>query len=155
LPYEKNELSLIAFVPKTVDGLAEVEKGLTSARLEGWLKQRKPRMVSLELPKFKITAEFSLKKTLTDMGMPTAFDAKAADFTGMTTLEPLFIQEVIHKAYVDVHEKGTEAAAATAVLMFAGGIPPPPIPVVADRPFCFLIRENRTGSILFIGRLAD
>jgi serpin B len=151
----RSPLSMIVFLPKTVDGLTAFEKNLTSARLDEWLGKMKPRMVALELPKFKFTAEFSLKKTLSAMGMPTAFDARAADFSGMTTREPLFISDVVHKAYVDVHEKGTEAAAATAVLIFAGGLPPPPVPFVADRPFCFLIRENTTGSILFIGRVAN
>jgi serpin B len=153
LPYESRDLSMLIFLPRKADGLAALEKLLTSARLQEWLGKSKTHMVDLKLPKFKITAEFKLKETLSEMGMPTAFSNRA-DFGDMSTREKLFIDAVLHKAYVDVHEKGTEAAAATAVIIRPTSKPNFPRAVFhADHPFTFLIRENRTGSILFMGRL--
>ena len=112
-------------------------------------------MVEVLLPKFKTTSGFQLEKILGSMGMPQAF-SRSADFSGMTGQRELFISAVIHKAFVNVDERGTEAAAATAVVMTRAG-PPGPRPAVfrADHPFLFLIRDNRTGSILFLGRLMN
>jgi serpin B len=151
VPYEDYEMSMLIFLPKKVDGLADLEKSLTSANLEAWQKKMNIHSVQLALPKFKITAEFSLKKTLSELGMPLAF-SKMADFSGMTSREKLYIDAVLHKAFVDVHEKGTEAAAATAVIMRPTSAPPPAT-FRADHPFVFLIRDNRTGSVLFMGRV--
>ncbi len=109
--------------------------------------------VQVALPKFKVTAEFSLKKVLSEMGMPTAF-TRSADFTGIATKEGLLIADVVHKAFVDVNEEGTEAAAATGVIVKAKSekiIPE----FRADHPFLFLIRDTRSDSILFMGRLAE
>jgi serpin B len=155
LPYESHDLSLLVFLPKKVDGLADFEKSLTAANLAKWLKQRKLYQVDVALPKFKITAEFKLKPVLSALGMPLAF-SKDADFSGMTSQEKLFIDQVLHKAFVDVHEKGTEAAAATAVTMRPTGAPVVPKATFrADHPFTFMIRENHTNSILFAGRLLN
>ena len=109
-------------------------------------------------PRFKLESGFELKKTLISMGMKQAFSAHEADFSGMNgPPSDLCIGAVIHKAFVDVNEEGTEAAAATAVLMtFTGRVFDVPIPVFrADHPFLFLIRDNRTGSILFMGRVTN
>jgi serpin B len=156
LPYEQHQLSMLVFLPAKKDGLAEFEQGLTSAKLDGWLKSMKRHTVDLKLPKFKFTSEFSLKKVLSEMGMSLAF-TKQADFSGMTTREKLYISAVVHKAFVDVHEKGTEAAAATAVIMktLSAVIGGPMATFHADHPFVFMIRDNRTGSILFLGRVSN
>ena len=155
LPYQSRQLSMIVLLPKKADGLAELEKDLTSARLDEWLKAMKVHQVNVTLPKFKFSAEFSLKDVLAAMGMPLAF-SKRADFSGMTTREQLYIDKVLHKAFVDVNEKGTEAAAATGVVMSLRLAPPQPQLVFkADHPFIFLIRDNHSGSILFLGRLAN
>src|SRR5205823_4254459 len=123
-----------------------------------WLKSKKLYEVDVKLPKFKFTAQFKLKDTLSEMGMPIAFTA-GADFSGMCSSEKLAISDVIHKAFVDVHEKGTEAAAATAVIVKTLSAPVRPIlPTAnfhADHPFVFLIRDNRNGSILFAGRVVN
>jgi serpin B len=111
--------------------------------------------VRLALPKFKFAAKLDLKETLIAMGMNDAFDDKAADFSGMTGKPDLFISFAVHKAFIAVDEEGTEAAAATAVGMALRGPPPKPLPFNVDRPFVFLIRDNRTGSILFLGRVLD
>jgi serpin B len=158
LPYENGQLNMIVLLPRTAEGLKDLEKQLTSARLNEWLGKMTTNRVNVDLPKFKFTSQFKMKQVLSEMGMKQAF-TNGADFSGMTTKEPLKISEVIHKAFVDVHEAGTEAAAATAVIMVKAGsakIDPPQIQNFrADRPFVFLIQEARTGSVLFVGRVAN
>ena len=154
LPYENQDLSMVVLVPKKVDGLPEVEKALATKGLaQGKLQTHR---VTLALPKFKMTSEFKLADVLASMGMKLAFSDQA-DFSGMASRERLCIGQVLHKAFVDVHEKGTEAAAATAVVVVPTSAPkePPAANLRADRPFVFVIRENRTGAILFMGRVAN
>jgi serpin B len=128
---------------------------MTPETLDTWLKKLSPQRVQVSLPKFKLTGEFQLNQVLSDLGMPSAFDLDLADFSGMTGIRDLYIAAVVHKAFVEVEEKGTEAAAATAVVMAARGVMHAPRPTVfrADHPFVFLIRDVRTGAILFLGRL--
>jgi serpin B len=159
LPYEVKELSMVVLLPKQVDGLAAIEKSLGAAALAEWLGKMRRTEVVLTLPKFKTTAAFELNQTLAAMGMADAFSQTVADFSGMTAEERLFISKVIHKAFVDVGEEGTEAAAATAVAVAPMAMPmPAPEPLVqfrADHPFIYIIRHEPTGAILFMGRLAD
>jgi serpin B len=157
LPYGAGEQSMIVFLPRKLDGLADLEKTLSAARLAVWLGQLSPRDVDVTLPRFKVTAEFQLKDALTTLGMPIAFSS-GADFSGMATGEPLALSAVIHKAFVDVNEKGTEAAAATGAMISttSARLPEPePVQFRADHPFFFVIRDNGTGSLLFAGRLVD
>ena len=156
LPYAGNNLSMIVLLPKEVDGLPALESSLTQDNLASWLKLLKKEEVRVFLPKFKMTSEFSLKRTLDAMGMPDAFKPEIADFSGMTGTKALFISAVVHKAFVDVNEEGTEAAAATGVTMQLSSMnmsPPPEFR--ADHPFLFLIRHNPSGSILFLGRVIN
>jgi len=157
MPYVGHQLSMLVMLPRKTSGLPEFERTLTADTLDQWLKAVRNRRVDLFLPRFKTTSQFNLSKVLKAMGMRDAFSPDAADFSGMTTAQRLFISEVIHKAYVDVNEEGTEAAAATAVGMKASAMPRPEEPVVfrADHPFMFIIRHRQTGSILFAGRLAN
>ena len=143
--------SMVIFLPRKTDGLAQFEKTLSAANLEKWLKQLSHHAVQVALPRFKVTAEFQLNNVLKEMGMKRAFGD--ADFSGMTKGGGLFISAVVHKAFVDVNETGTEAAAATAVAMATSE--PPPGTFTADHPFVFVIRDNRTGSILFMGRVSQ
>jgi serpin B len=107
------------------------------------------------MPQFEFDSDFSLKDILTGMGMPVAFSG-GADFSGMTGSPDLFIDEVLHKAFVSVDEAGTEAAAATAVIMKETAMPvDPPVEVTIDRPFIFLIRDIDTSAILFVGRVLN
>lgn len=155
LPYEGNDLSMIVFLPKEIDSLAELERNLTNDNVKKWMDKLSNSYESeilVSLPKFKTTCEFELANVLAEMGMPDAF--AGADFSGMTGKKDLFISKVIHKAFVDVNEEGTEAAAATAVVMERLAISRP-LTFRADHPFVFLIRDNQTGSILFIGRIVD
>ncbi len=155
MPYAKKRLSMIVFLPKDRAGLARLEKEVTYARVKEWmdlLSRSMERKVKVVFPKFKTTSAFQLADVLSRMGMPHAF--VDADFSGMTGNRELAISQVIHKAFVEVHEKGTEAAAATAVVM-AKAMALEPQLFRADHPFLFLIRENRTGTILFVGRVVD
>jgi serpin B len=162
MPYEKNEISMLILLPDDVDGLPALERSLTASNLDKWgAALSYAHEVDVSLPSFKITQQFELSSTLEGLGMKTAFDPNSADFSGMTGDKSLVISAAIHKAYIDLDENGTEAAAATAVVMematamppqFA---PPPPIIFTADHPFLFLIRENASGAILFMGRVTD
>jgi serpin B len=147
------ELSMIFVLPRKKGMLPEVEAKATPDSVRTWLAGIRGSEVNVALPKFEITRQTRLKDTLRDMGMITAL-TPAADFSGMSAKEGLMISDVIHKAYVAVNEEGAEAAAATAVVM-----KPTAMPVQrnfrADHPFLFMIRDNRSGSILFIGRMAD
>jgi len=153
LPYAGQDLSMVVLLPKEVDGLAVLEDSLTLENLADWTGNLRESEVQVFLPRFKMSSSFELSSTLGSMGMSDAFDANA-DFSGMDGSRSLFISAVIHKAFVDVNEEGTEAAAATAVVM-ARGMPPHPATFRADHPFIFLIRDNASGSILFLGRVVD
>jgi len=156
MPYRGEELSMVVLLPKKVDGLSDLEAKLTAANLTAWLGQIRKTEVVVFLPKFKLTCELGLAQTLGAMGMPDAFAYGPADFSGMDGTRELFISAVIHKAFVDVNERGTEAAAATAVAVAMGAAPGDPPPKFrADHPFLFLIRHRPSGSILFLGRLSN
>jgi serpin B len=157
LSYAGNELSMIVILPKKADGLAAVEKTITPALLNKDLATFGREEVVLALPKFKTTSEFGLGGTLAALGMKDAFDPGAADFSGMDGKKDLYISAVVHKAFVDVNEEGTEAAAATGVVMTLTAVMEPKEPKVfkADHPFLFLIRHEKTGAVLFMGRIAD
>ncbi len=156
MPYVGEDLAMVVILPDETGGLAEIESSLSAKSLGQWLSGLRKSEVQVYLPRFKVEFGVSLKEKLKAMGMPLAFDATRADFSGMTdNPEGLYIGAVIHKAFVDVNEEGTEAAAATAVVMEGKGMPEPSPVFRADHPFLFLIRDRRTGSILFIGRVMD
>jgi serpin B len=148
---------MIIVLPEQRGGLPALEKKLTAAQVSGWMKNlTQSRTVQVYLPRFKTTAEFQLNSVLAAMGMPDPFDPQRADFTGMNSAGELYISAVLHKAYVDVNEEGTEAAAATGVVVGVTSAPVDPPPVFrADHPFVYLIRDNTTQSILFLGRLMN
>jgi serpin B len=152
LPYEGKDLAMVVLLPERTSSLEALEKELTAERLDGWLKGLHQDAFMVSLPKFKLEWRLNLKEALQAMGMTDAFDDTKADFSAMDGTRELYIAKVIHKAFVAVDEKGTEAAAATAVVMRERGMPPS---FVADRPFVFLIRDRKTGSILFLGRVVD
>lgn len=158
LPYEGESLSMVILLPEQIDGLADLEQQLTPENLQTWLSSARdlPMMydggpVSVWLPRFKLTSEFELKDTLSAMGMPQAFN-DSSDFSGMNGQTDLAISKVIHKAFVDVNEQGTEAAAATAVVAATRGGSQM---FRVDRPFMFLICDRDSGSILFLGRVVN
>src|SRR5262249_24761577 len=122
-----------------------------------WLGGLRRRKVQVFLPRFKLTSQFSLGGMLAEMGMGLAFSRDRADFSGISTREKLHISAVVHKAFVDVNEEGTEAAAATGVMVAtrAAMVKQQPTVFRADHPFLFLIRDTRSGCVLFLGRVVN
>jgi serpin B len=154
LPYDGEELSMVIFLP-TAGTFSAFEDSLTAGKISTIIGQLGTTEVQLSMPKFKADYGFEMGDTLSQMGMPVAFDS-GADFSGMTGERNLVIGEVIHKAYVLVSEKGTEAAAATGVVMeLTSAILDQPKVMTIDRPFMFIIRDIETNSILFVGRMVD
>ena len=157
MPYEGNKLSMVIFLPKEKRDIKELEGLLETENFNHWVSTLQKQEVIVSLPKFKMISEFLLNETLEALVMTDAFDVASADFSGMTP-DPvgLYISAVVHKAFVDVNEEGTEAAAATAVIMNLKAMMPEPKPVFrADHPFIFIIRDKSSDSILFIGRVMD
>ena len=149
------ELSMLVLLPKE-DNLTAAEEVLDVGTLTGIRDSLTDRRVRVVFPKFTLETEYSLPQALAAMGMPTAF-TDAANFSGMDGTDMLFISDVVHKAFVDVNEEGTEAAAATAVIIAGGGaVGPETAPIFrADHPFVFLIVEKDSGTILFMGRVVN
>ena len=154
LPYVGDTLSMVVLLPKKIDGLVNFEGSLSVETLTEWLSKLESREVVVSLPRFTMTVEFALKEVLSAMGMPLAFSGEA-DFSGISEEEKLHIADVFHKAFVDVNEEGTEAAAATGVVVRTTALGPPPAVFRADHPFLFLIRDVRSGGIVFLGRLVQ
>ena len=168
LPYAGTRVGMVIVLPDPSPGpgsggpayagpgglLASVAPG---AGLDGLRAGLAPRQVSLALPRFRVTSGFALRPVLAALGMPLAFTDEA-DFSGITTAQRLRIDEVVHQAYIDVNEAGTEAAAATAVIMTASARlmePEPPVEMIVDRPFLFALTDLRSGLPLFLGRVTD
>ena len=151
LPYVSGKLSMLVIIP---DDLAAFEKALDGAALAGIVDGLSAHEVILAMPKFGTESKLELGPILAALGMPTAF-TDAADFSGITKEQALQISAVIHQANIDVDEKGTEAAAATAVVMRATAMPAEPVTLTVDRPFLFALRDVESGAVLFLGRIAD
>jgi serpin B len=160
LPYAGNEIAMVVLLPKQTNGLAALEQTFASGVAGDWLQKLEPAdKVILTLPRFTMTQQFELSSALSAMGMAQAF-GDSADFSGMTGKPEFSISAAIHKAYIDVNEQGTEAAAATAIVMYATAMQrrvpePPPIVFRADHPFLFILLDTKSGSMLFLGRVAD
>jgi serpin B len=154
LPYANGSLAMTIVVP---DDLATFERSLDAARFAQVTASLQPTDVELTLPRFKIETKSDLSPMLEGMGMPLAFDPNRADFSGITTQEQLYISAVVHQANIAVDEKGTEAAAATAVEIAAAAslAPSNQVTLHVDRPFIFAVRDTNTGAILFLGRVSD
>ena len=157
LPYQGRSLEFVALLPKSPIGLTDLEKNLTADQFASWMSRvHETPTVEAYLPKFKLNARYGLAPPLQALGMTDAFDAEHADFSGMTSPSYLSISAVVHQAFVEVNEEGTEAAAATGVVMTTAMAVAGPTPVFrADHPFLFLIRDRENGSILFMGQLAS
>ncbi|XP_063339744.1 leukocyte elastase inhibitor-like isoform X2 [Pelmatolapia mariae] len=157
MPYKGNDLSMLIFLPNDIEddatGLEKLEKELTYKNFVDWTRpdMMSPNEVDVKLPRFKMEEKYDLEKILTKMGMENAFDIYKSDFSGMSPANDLIVSKVVHKAFVDVNEEGTEAAAATGVDMEVRSITIP-VEFVADHPFIFFIRHKPTKSILFVGR---
>ncbi len=162
LPYNVAPLSMTLVLPDRIDGLADTASRLTAsalADLMAALRRARPRPVVLSLPRFKVDFRASLVDGFRRLGMTRAFDLAQADFSGMTGQPPdrlpTAVQDIVHRAVIEVAEEGTEAAAATAVMMARAARPASPEPFAVDRPFLFFITDDATGAILFQGRIVD
>lgn len=159
LAYKGGDLSMTILLPKDPTRLGELEAKVAGGGLDAMLGALQPKRIELALPKFKIdpSEPMALAGTLSKMGMPLAFTAGSADFSGMSKPgeEALFISRVFHKAFVAVDEKGTEAAAASAIVMSRESAPAPAEPFAVDHPFIFTIRDTKSGLVLFSGRLVN
>lgn len=153
MPYDGEEVSMVILLPKT-GTVNDLELALTATELDAALSGLEAKMVQLAFPKFKFETPLPLSEHLKAMGMEVAFSG-AADFSGMIDGGGLAITDVLHKAMIDVNEKGTEAAAATAVIVGETSVPQADIDLRVDRPFLFFIRDIETGAILFAGRVVD
>lgn len=155
MPYRDSSLAMAVLLPDNVNGLAGLEKALNPEQLDKWLQVMKKQTVEVGFPQLKFTKDIELSGILKTMGMTDAFSFGKADFSGMNGNKDFFITSVIHKAFVEVNEEGTEAAAATAVTMEATAMPEEKTTFWADHPFIFLIRDTKTNSILFMGRVEN
>ena len=153
LPYKDSSLSMILLLPQNMT-LTELEQSLTHDKLMNWTSGLGENHVITYLPKFSFKTNYFLKNILTEMGMPTAFMPNQADFTGINRYGGLFISMVVHQAFIDVNEVGTEAAAATGIVEELGAVFPTKM-FRADHPFIFMIMDKQTGSTLFIGRVMN
>jgi len=153
LPYANDSLSLVVVVPD-VGQFSQVESSLDATALGTLVAGLTSQQVVLGLPRFKVETGTALKDLLTTLGMTSAFTPGIADFSGMDGTQNLFIGSAVHKAFIDVAEKGTEAAAATGVVMSKASLPMG-LTVRADRPFLYFLRDQPTGAILFMGRVLD
>ncbi|XP_052066220.1 serpin B6-like [Mytilus californianus] len=153
LPYKGDTLSMMIILPNKKMGLTVLESNLTVSTLQKAIDSTYKQETNISIPKFKIEATFDLTKVLPKLGITKIFDTKA-DFGGIYQDggKDVYVSDAIHKAFVEVNEEGTEAAAATALVMTRMMMPLPPFEFKADHPFLFLIRENESGTILFIGR---
>lgn len=153
LPYEGGKLSMVILLPQSGQ-FSALEKLLDAGVVGDVIARLRPTQIALTMPKFEFRSSFSLKNALTALGMGAAF-TDGADFSGMAGNKALSISDLLHKAFVSLDEKGTEAAAATAVIVGATSMPLQPRPLAIDRPFVFLIRDIPTGAILFLGRVVN
>jgi serpin B len=155
MDYEGNNLSMLILLPNPNDSLSEVEARLSSAEIYDIRSQLVHQPVQVWLPKFSMTKSKEMGDLLKELGMKSAFDPYAADFSGINSTQGLYISNVFHKTFINVNEIGTEASAATAVELRAGATMEIPPEFRADHPFLFFIMDKHTGTILFMGRFAD
>jgi serpin B len=155
MPYKNDRASMVIFLPNEKNGIIEFDRSFDYKYYQKIISSFQSEEVRLSIPKFKTTNNINLSAILSQMGMPLAFSPGRADFSGMDGKRDLYISTVIHQAFINVDEKGTEAAAATAVVFKVGAARPSSDMKVfnADHPFIFCIKDNSTGSILFMGKI--
>lgn len=153
LPYQDSQVMMLVIMP-SAGKFSDFESGMTDAQLEAILGGMQDQMIHLQMPKFKVESEIDLKSVLASLGMNNALDTNA-DFSGMDGRKDLYISDVLHKAYVNVDENGTEAAAATGVVVGLMAVPAEVLNVTIDHPFLFFLIDPQTKAILFMGRMMN
>ncbi len=153
LPYEGDRLSMLVILPEERNGIDALEESLTPEMIYGWQQNMNSIGVIVEMPKFKMNTHYDLKKHLMDLGINDVFVPEISDLSGIANVDHLnlFVSKAIQDAFVDVNEEGTEAAAVTATAFLQSG----KIRFTADHPFIFIIQDDESGAILFMGRLSD
>ena len=157
IPYKDNRISMLVLLPQKGTDLRKIDRKLDYTKFTEWATLMSPHKVKLTIPKFKTEQSFELSEALKGLGITEAFDPGRADFSGMNGKRNMYIGAALHKTFIEVGEEGTEAAAATAVIMTKTSMNPDTGDIIefkADRPFIYIIRDNGTGAILFIGRYA-
>ncbi|WP_201503857.1 serpin family protein [Psychrobacter aestuarii] len=156
LPYKGDDLSMLVVVPKSKNASAirQLNANLSMDKINSWTAQLKSRYARVTMPKFKLSEDYQMKPLLSKMGMPIAFSSRA-DFSGFSDTVPLTVDAIVHKAVVEVDEKGTKAAAGTGVTIRPVSTEFASVPVKADHPFMFMIKDNKTNAILFLGQVNE
>ncbi len=154
LPYQGEKVSMLVLLPKGSVNLATVEESLTLENLSTWKSNLRNQSVIVNIPKFKLETDYTLNAVLADLGMSAAFSPVSADLSGITGSKELYIQAALHKAFVEVNEEGTEAAAATGMVFGTTSVHVTPL-FRADHPFIFVLQDSETGNILFMGRVTN
>ncbi len=157
MPYDGGRLSMLVILPEDRHGIDALEESLTQEMIEGWQQNMHSTDVLVEMPQFKMKTSYDLKKHLQNLGMIDVFSKKASDLSGIANVESenLYVSKATQVAFVDVNEEGTEAAAVTTPLVRYQDSSPPPPRFIADHPFIFIIQDDESGAILFMGRLSD
>ncbi len=155
MSYQGDDLAMLILLPKKIDGLSGLERQLSHETLQKWSSGMRKQEVLTSIPKFRMTEQLMLNSLLSDLGMPSAFVPGQANFAKMNGRKDLFLNSAVHKAFVEVNEEGTEAAAATGLVVGITSVPPKPVLFRADHPFVFMIKDQRTGVILFMGRVEN
>jgi len=152
MPHVGDRISVLVLLPNERGGIGALEESLSVENIEEWRGSLEPTKFEVFFPKFSLDVMYNLKDDLGDMGVTSVFDLRRADLSGIAEDGPLYASDAIHKAFINVNERGTEAGATTLITHSASAHPPA---FVVDHPFVFVIQDRDTGNILFIGRLAD
>jgi len=155
LPYVGGKLSMFIILPNKIEGMADLEAALTEDTFQTMDRAMRSSKIEVGLPKFKVEADVKIKAVLTEMGITDLFDIDTADLSGISGINELYVSDAFHKAFVEVNEEGSEAAAATAAMIELRCLPPRTEPFICDHPFIYLIRDNSSKLILFVGRLSQ
>ena len=158
MPYEGGRLSMLAILPDGRDGMSGLDSTVSAMQIERWRQDMRPQEVIVSVPKFTTKAHYDLMGPLSSLGVSDVFDPGMADLSGIAYVPPdqnLYVTKAVHDAYVDVNEEGTEAAAVTTVVSVRESLSLPPPRFTADHPFIFIIQDDESGAILFMGRLSD
>merc|ERR1712098_1964 len=156
LPYKGDRVVMQILLPNAVQGLSTMEDRLRTTDLEQLFRDaERERKIAVELPKFKLEKSITLNNHLQELGMKDMFDSSKADFSRIDGTKQLYVSTVLQKAFIEVNEEGSEAAAATGAVMMMRSMPMPPVEFKADHPFLFFLRDKLTGMLLFQGRVQD
>ncbi len=157
MSYEGDMISMLVILPDDIDGLKQIEDSMSHEQIKQWTQNLHKQQVQVSMPKFQITEKYFLNGPLMSLGMLDAFSSQKADLGGIAdiSLRNLFVSAATQDTFIDVNEEGTEAAAVTSIIGTMTSVPPPPPQFIADHPFLFIIQDDESGTILFMGRISD